>query len=362
MARFPGFDGLRAFAALTVLVTHTAGLTTFNSSNDLLGPVTARLNVGVAVFFVISGFLLYRPFYEGRQRPLKEYARARALRIFPAYWLALTVLGLWPGLPNLFTGDWWKYYGMLQVYDPITLSTGLGPAWSLCIEVTFYAFLPLFALYRGPVLPMLGMLAALSFASRTYMHEFHPDVTYSWWLPGTFLWFAGGMALAVLSVEGRTISRTWPWWSAAAAVLLALSYLGGLPRQFPYDYTELGWALEHLGFGLFSVLLVAPVALGRGPAWLQWRPIAWLGLVSYGLYLWQVPLAIEINELLDGRGPLPYLMTTLATFAATAVCAALSYYLVERPLLRRKAPRGSSRAISARARPAAAVDPRSSST
>lgn len=364
MARFSGFDGLRAFAALSVLVTHTAGLTTFNSTNDVLGSITARLNVGVAVFFVISGFLLYRPFYEGTNRPLRSYGRARALRILPAYWFALTVLVIWPGLPNLHPphGDWWRYYGLTQVYDSIHLATGLGPAWSLCIEVTFYAFLPLFALYRGPALPMIGMLALLSFATRTYMHANHPDVTYSWWLPGTFLWFAGGMAMAVLSVEGRKIDRTWPWWSAAVAVLLALSYLGGLPRTYPYIYTELAWAVEHVGFALFAVLLVAPIALGPGPRWLQWGPIAWLGTISYGIYLWQVPLALKINDWVGDRGPLPYVTITLLTAAATIACAAFSYYFVERPLLRRKAPRGSSRAISVRARPAAAVEPRRSST
>jgi peptidoglycan/LPS O-acetylase OafA/YrhL len=149
--RFPLLDGLRAIAALSVVVTHTAGLTTFNGENDLLGPFTARLNAGVAIFFVLSGFLLYRPWVaariEGTRPPrLARYARARLLRILPAYWLALTVLSLWPGLVGPFTADWWVYYGLLQNLSTSTLIGGLGPAWTLSVELSFYAVLPLYAL------------------------------------------------------------------------------------------------------------------------------------------------------------------------------------------------------------------------
>src|SRR3954453_13942377 len=110
--RFPLVDGLRAVAALSVLVTHTAFLSGFNG-HGLLGGITARLDVGVALFFVISGFLLYRPFVAarmgGRGGPRAGlYFRRRALRILPAYWLALTVLGLlWPKLDQVDSGHWW---------------------------------------------------------------------------------------------------------------------------------------------------------------------------------------------------------------------------------------------------------------
>src|SRR4051812_32160566 len=116
--RFPQVDGLRAFAALAVLVTHTAFLSGFNG-RGFAGEVTARLDVGVTLFFVISGFLLYRPFVaarlEGRAGPrVTRYARRRVLRIVPAYWLALTVLAIWPGLVGVHTDHWWVYYGFLQ--------------------------------------------------------------------------------------------------------------------------------------------------------------------------------------------------------------------------------------------------------
>src|SRR3954468_20104855 len=100
--RFPLVDGLRAFAAIAVVITHTGFLSTFNA-HGLAGEVTARLDVGVTLFFIISGFLLYRPFVAARleHRPaprIPVYARRRVLRIVPAYWLALTVLAIWPGL------------------------------------------------------------------------------------------------------------------------------------------------------------------------------------------------------------------------------------------------------------------------
>src|SRR4029453_8643404 len=94
-----GLDGMRALAALGVLVCHVALQVGFSPHNRF-GHYFARLDVGVAVFFVLSGFLLYRPFVarrmDGRPRPSpRDYLRNRFLRIFPGYWLALTLLDVW---------------------------------------------------------------------------------------------------------------------------------------------------------------------------------------------------------------------------------------------------------------------------
>ena len=85
--------------------------------------------MGPLLFFAISGFLLYRPWVAARAhgRPLPHtarYARRRALRILPAYWFALTVLAIFPGITGAFTGDWWRYYFFLQLYDADTLARG----------------------------------------------------------------------------------------------------------------------------------------------------------------------------------------------------------------------------------------------
>ena len=93
---FACFDGLRAIVAVSVLLLHTAWVSGFTSRSSL-GAYTSRLEIGVSVFFLISGFLLYRPFavshLTGRTAPnRRRFWERRLLRIVPAYWLALTVL------------------------------------------------------------------------------------------------------------------------------------------------------------------------------------------------------------------------------------------------------------------------------
>src|SRR5918911_1023029 len=88
---FPAFDGLRALAAGAVALTHSAFISGFNIRNNAWGPYFARLDIGVAVFFVISGFLLYRPFVLARfavsdSPATLPYFQRRFLRIFPAFW------------------------------------------------------------------------------------------------------------------------------------------------------------------------------------------------------------------------------------------------------------------------------------
>src|SRR5581483_64292 len=146
--RFAQFDGLRALAALAVLVFHAGLYTRAQESASGLAPYLGRLNVGVALFFLISGFLLYRPLLAARAglaRPIGpgEYARRRLLRIVPAYWVALAVLAVFPGLPDIPSPRVWAYVLFAQDYSARTLNNGIGPAWALGCEVVFYALLPL---------------------------------------------------------------------------------------------------------------------------------------------------------------------------------------------------------------------------
>ena len=372
--RFPLMDSMRAIAALCVVVTHASGLTAFNSENAL-GAVTARLNVGVTVFFLISGFLLYRPFvrasYHGLEPPrIGRFFRRRALRIAPAYWLALTVLAVWPGLAGVFTGSWWAYYGFAQIYDSEFILGGIGPAWSLCIEVTFYLVLPFYAVamaraYRGRArerairieLIALAALGVLSILARTLVHVVDDQTTFPSTLPGTFTWFTLGMGLAVASValEGDeervgavrlVVRRPWVAWAAAGATLAVLAWGAGLPRTFPGDPGEVSFLAEYLLFGLFSFFLLLPAVFGddRGgwPRRVLANPVlAWLGLISYGIYLWHVSLMIWLheNDVSEWFGDFGFPTLLIVTTAFAVACAAASYYLVEKPLLRFKDPR-----------------------
>ena len=370
--RFPLVDGLRAVAALMVLIGHTTFLSGINGRGQL-GQVVSRFDMGVALFFIISGFLLYRPFVSarlhGRPAPgVLRYARRRALRIIPAYWLALTVLALWPGLRGDVFGHIPVYYGFLQNLRVEWIQGGINTVWSLCDEMQFYLVLPFFALGAARLLrgrpaavqvraELLG-LALLGAASLTLRMWAFNDIrldTVSWTIAGTFLWFALGMALAVLSARYHhapqrpkvlaLIDRRplLPW--AVALVLLAIVSHIGLPTTAPQVYTASDWFWEHLLYGLIAVAIALPATLAIvSPRALPhrvlgWGPVAWLGLVSYGLFLWHHPLSEKFVGVQDWTEHGSFFVYTFAVFAVALCCATASYYLVERPILKYKDPR-----------------------
>jgi peptidoglycan/LPS O-acetylase OafA/YrhL len=370
--RFPLFDGLRAIAAGSILVTHVAAITTFNTNNSL-GAYTARLNMGVAFFFVISGFLLYRPFlaarFAGRPGPrIRDYARRRALRILPAYWLALTILAATVGLCGVFTGDWWIYYLLLQNNSQATTLCGIGAAWSLAIEASFYVALPLWALLMARLqrgrpartmmrIEIVALLAVslLSIGARTWEFAAHgrqSDVDIS--LLGNADWFAYGMALALASVvlagrerQSRIVrvisDHAWVPWALAAFLWWLDSTQLGMDRALPPVYNDGRWLAEHLIFPLVGLLLALPAAFGdprRGlPRRILGHPLlAWVGLVSYGVFLWHQPL---MTPLLNHGGDtiipgMPFVSLLVSLGAVSLAIAAASYYVVERPILRFK--------------------------
>src|SRR6185437_9757218 len=120
--RFPLIDALRAMAAIAVFGTHAAFFAGAEYDGSALGHYTERLEVGVAVFFVISGFLLYRPFLVARlervARPATgAYAWRRFLRIVPAYWVALTFSTWWLHKNGVWTASGFPtFYGLGQSF------------------------------------------------------------------------------------------------------------------------------------------------------------------------------------------------------------------------------------------------------
>jgi peptidoglycan/LPS O-acetylase OafA/YrhL len=371
--RFPLLDAMRAIAVLCVVLTHTGFLSGLNEGS-WFGDFTARLDVGVTIFFVISGFLLYRPFVNARMNgapstPLITYAKRRFLRIVPAYWLALTVLAIGPGLPDVLTGRWWVYYGLLQAYDPSWFDKGIVNAWSLSTEVAFYALLPLYAwvaarLARGvrTELALLGLLAGASMVARAFdvaagRHAvFGTAGTFQITIGGTFLWFALGMGLAVVSawMQGDPVARRpgivasverrpWvPWLLAVGFFVVAAKGLGVERGRFATQSIAQN-AGEHLLYAAVAFCLLLPAVFGeQGGGWprrvLANRWLASLGLISYGVFLWHNKLAGMLSDAGVGDwlpiGPFPTL--TLIVLAVSVPIAVASYQLVERPLLRLK--------------------------
>jgi peptidoglycan/LPS O-acetylase OafA/YrhL len=365
--RFPLVDALRALAALSVLAFHALGLFGGGLRPDAaIRPYVARLESGVVVFLLISGFLLYRPFVRARLRgepqvDVAAYGWRRFLRIVPAYWVALVIAVLVVPLHGVLTGSHaLTYLGFGQIYDHDTIGGGIGPAWTLGLELTFYAMLPAWAwAMRRTGAPELRALAGLWLASMAYkgvllatgaVHAGTGPEPALVSLPGYLDEFALGMALAVISVrlEGRAppapvrLLERRPgvaWLAAAGAFLLAARGIGltGDPLQ---RYTTAEYLARNAVYGLMAVCLLAPAIFGderRTPLRrVLANPVAlWLGLVSYGIYLWHWPVLLRLAswDLGSVSGIHPYLLWGVSAAALSIALGAASYYLVERPAL-----------------------------
>ncbi len=369
--RFPLFDSLRAIAALAVLGTH-AGV---YAASPGLTPYAARLEAGVAIFFVISGFLLYRPFVRARLTDERgprtlAYAWRRALRIVPNYWVALTVTTIVLGTAGVFTWEHGPlFYGFAQTWREETIGGGLSQAWTLCIEVSFYVFLPLwaFAMRRAPgkdfdgrmrtELVALALIFAGSIVYKIVLlaggNQEQIRITPALdSLPGFLDQFAIGMALAVLTVwlERRDsplprplalVERfpVLPWLAAAAAFWVASKQIG-LTGRVLEDFTPREYLLRHLLYALIALGMVLPAVVGDQGRGIVRRVLAipallWLGLISYSIYLYG-PAVLEQLQRWDFTSPagIPQYAGLLAVGGLlTVAVSAVSYYVVERPAL-----------------------------
>ncbi len=372
-----GFDGLRAIAALLVVLVHVAGDSGFTYRSSL-GKYTARGEIGVSVFFLISGFLLYRPFVAaamtGRAGPgVRSYLVRRALRIVPLYWVALVVT-------YLFTG-WASVHGVsgflenaffLQVYSRDWVFHGITQAWSLCIEVTFYLALPLWAAglrwldrrrARGGPAPSpeavlrreLIALAVLYVASLLFRlwvvaSPTGPTQTARSWLPSWGDHFALGMGLAVVgSYVAQTghLPRPLRWLTRPGADLLSWGlalvafWLVATQVGLTTDPLSVGGAgtdvARQVLYGLFGLFLLLPAVFGTPRTGLARRLLAsralsLIGLISYGIYLWHALVIMELQahtswQELDS----PVVPLLAAAVVVTLAVSAVSYVAVERP-------------------------------
>ena len=371
--RFPLVDSMRGLAALSIVALHISfanGL----ARDGVLAPYAARLEVGVAVFFLISGFLLYRPFAASRlereRRPrTAAYAWRRLLRIGPAYWVALTVLALLAGA-KIVLEDPLLFYGFAQVYDRYTALSfdGFLQAWTLCVEVSFYVFLPVWALlmralpvrgrrsWLATELVALAVLAAIGVAYKLVVLDTGDATSPALlWLPAFLDQFALGMALAVLSVWWQ--DRPLPAllqpldrlpgiaWVLALVAFWAVSTQIGIGGGFA-TFTENSWMARHLLFAAVALLVLLPVIFGdqaRGVLRrvLRARVLVFLGVVSYGIYLWHLGVIVQLQRLglepATSAAPIRLVLYPALIVLATVAVATVSYLAIERPALSLKA-------------------------
>jgi peptidoglycan/LPS O-acetylase OafA/YrhL len=384
-----GIEGLRAVAASSIVIYH---VWLYGSPS---GPVDAgylsrfalpHLPVGVTLFFALSGYLLYRPIAaslldRGQVPDVRNYLRNRALRILPAYWVILAVVAVvLPAAllrrssselaldrlvdrPDILVNN----ALLLHNYVPASLDTGIGPAWSLAVEVVFYLSLPALALLarycfrragssRGQWLALLAAPAALlllGMAGKAATVWLVPPDDF----PGHAILarsfvshadlFAPGMALAVLHVlvtHGHVrLPRRWALIVGMTLLVDVVLVVALTDRGMLWDW---GVANPYQRLtALACVLLVALVALPRSAigrpsalvALLESRPLFLVGLASYSLFLWHEPITRLLTEwglTAGGRGGLVANIAAIAV--VSGVLAAATYRFVERPALARK--------------------------
>lgn len=349
--RDPALTGLRAVAALLVVATHAAFATGY-LNHGYLGAIYARLEVGVAIFFALSGFLLFRPWVRAAVRGTPAprtttYARRRTRRIVPAYVATVLItftvyLYFTPG-PN--PGQTWhgllRYLTFTQIYTDNYLTTllhpGLSQMWSMAVEASFYVALPGLAYLvvgrRWQPRRTLVLLVTLSALTPAWlMLAAATDVlpnSAGMWLPGHFACFAGGMALAVLQPLGARCAAIVAVPLAAAAFLVVATPLGGAilgpdPVWVP--------SIKALLFAAIATLVLAPLVLGGDNSYrrlLSTRPMVWLGEISYEIFLLHVVvMALVMHLVLDWplfTGSMPGLIA--ATLAGTIPAAWLLHRL-----------------------------------
>lgn len=350
----PALEGLRAFAALGVLVTHVA-FQTGATSEPVLGRVLGRFDMAVAVFFALSGFLLWRPHATAARGiapapSVLHYFAHRAARILPAYWLVvIAVLAL---LPHA-AGDWRVLVanlGLVQVFVPLTLTEGLTQMWSLSVEVAFYVALPFLALacawlraararWRVPLLLAVGLCClGWAFVPIPTPDGIHSDS----WLPGYLPWFIAGMVLAECAVAPAPglvrLANRRLWMTAVALLAFGLSATDlagpeGLTRPEPWQYAVKIVLGAVIGFALLAPLTLAPD--GRRHRVLEHPFVLTLGRWSYGIFIWHLAVLAVVFPVF---GIVPFtgefVMVLVLTVALTIPVASASYALVEDPVRR----------------------------
>jgi peptidoglycan/LPS O-acetylase OafA/YrhL len=343
----PAVEGMRACAAMGVVLTHVAFQT--GHTTGFLGRVLGRFDLAVAVFFALSGFLLWRGHAAAarglRARPRTgHYLRSRIVRIMPGYLVAVTaILLLFPEI-HADTTVWLANLTLTQIYVPLTLITALTQMWSLSVEVTFYLALPLLALLarRLPVRARIPVIVVVAVVSLFWVWIPSQPVSGHnlWnWPPAFFSWFAAGMVLAEL-----TVTRVgWPHRLGRNRLLMAALALGAfavsaspLAGREGLQPSSIEQVMLKTAMGaVVAGALLAPLVLDRPDAahrWLGSRVMVTLGRWSYGLFIWHLAALAMVFPMVgafafDGHMPVVLVLTLAFGFAVAAV----SYALVESP-------------------------------
>ncbi len=357
---YPLIDVLRGAAALSVVVYHVIEMGQWTSFPTDHGRMVFRFGwVGVNLFLVISGFVIGLTALGGFHRQgtafRAPFTRRRLARILPLYlltglvYILLVESSLLQGPTSWLVTQVTSHLLFLHNLSPKTFGTINGPNWSVALEMQFYlamlwltpwiARLPAWRMLFGALL-----LAALYRWATTLVlvpGVAQPETQHvlSVWLPGVIDHFALGILLARAT---RGEAGTWlaerlrpGWgsfalWALLAAVLLrAAGYLLLLPGYWEQVTMIVGMPLL-LALGL-AAAVAAAIAFPYQHSALH-RPLRYLGEISYGIYLWHVPVLLSVlQRKLDWQGP----RLLIFVLCATLLLAAFSWHLMEKPAMER---------------------------
>jgi peptidoglycan/LPS O-acetylase OafA/YrhL len=350
----PGLDGLRAIAVLAVIAYHLD-----------LGWAPGGL-LGVGVFFTLSGYLITDLLLGTRavtgSLKLGEFWIRRARRLLPALFLMIAVVVAWvtlfersflPGLrgdvlaATFYVSNWWNIVREASYFARFGPPPPLEHLWSLAVEEQFYLIWP-WLLWLGlrltrkrPVLTgvtLTGLTLALSTASAIAMWVlYEPGVDPTRVYEGTDTRAFGlllGAVLAMVWPSRRLSADLAKRWrvaldGAGVAGLVVIALLIWRTSEYsPFLY--------HGGIVLLTIGTAATVAALAHPASLLgvavgWAPLRWLGVRSYGIYLWHWPIIVLTAPGLDQK---PTISLQILQVAATIIVAALSWKFVEEPIRR----------------------------
>ncbi|MCR4523982.1 MULTISPECIES: acyltransferase [Bosea] len=334
--RYAHLDGLRAIAALGVMVEHLFG-DLIRQAPSATGPmsvvarsVSENLSLGrfgVALFFLISGFVV--PFSIAGETPLRHFAISRLFRLYPAFWLALVLLMLTGGLPPAAT-----MLANLTMAPPLFGQPWLSPIyWTLFVELVFYGLAALLfatGLLRhiGALLVLsLGLIAATALPVQMRVQGIAELPVQYLGMHLSFLLL--GLLLRLCLVERRP-------GAGLAALALGLAQLASLLVVAPFSLARGdNFVME----GLTPVLgaYVAAFAFFLAAIRLE-RPrsglLARIGLISYSLYLFHGIVNATVHRALPLNGGIGDIGTMLLCVALTLALSWLVYRCVERPLIR----------------------------
>ncbi len=360
-SRFLAGDPLRGFAAMTIVVFHLFAFTgarpdTVESFGVAFEPL-AGLDAGVWVFFVLSGYLLSRPFIASvvERRPLphlRRYVVNRLLRILPAFWVVYTVILVLDRGGGAPLADIAAVYGFAQTWVDGGASREFRQGWTINAELIYYLALPIagaaFAALarrldeRRARIGLLAVAAAAVLVGSVALRVIVPeDLKWLRLFPTLAFAFVPGVVLALVEVaaRGRPV--------LPGGRFIAVALLGGAVLAFAaYAASPFESAVVRpvLGVAAAALLVAAPLVWqwSTGAAW--WaldNPLTrYLGTRSYSIYLVHFAIAANLGTLIArGNSAVEgFLLALPVLLAGTLAAAELSYRLIERPFQQRKLP------------------------